>query len=104
MARHLKGDPSLAAETARNTAIGVAAACSEMLSDAAAEASVKLPIDSGDRLGFHSAPSLLHSAHSAPSPHFCLTISTASDFTPLTGARNAHSAPVIPNRRRGGLR
>ena len=83
MACHLKGNPSLAVETARDKAIGVAAACSEMLSDAAAEASVKLPIDSGDveqsitgvipltcSRWAHSAPSLLHSAHSAPSPHF----------------------------------
>ena len=38
MARHLKGDPTLAAETAHNANIGVAAACAEMLSEATAEA------------------------------------------------------------------
>ena len=34
MARHLKGDPTLAAETAHNASIGLAAACEAFLSDA----------------------------------------------------------------------
>ena len=37
--RHITGDPTLAAETAHNANIGVAAACAEMLSEATAEAS-----------------------------------------------------------------
>ena len=41
LARHLKGDPTLAAETANNARIGVAAACANMLSEAASEAAAE---------------------------------------------------------------
>ena len=55
MTRHLKGDPTLAAETTRNKAIGMAAACSEMLKEAATDATGLQLIDEGGDRGITGA-------------------------------------------------